>query len=261
MLGTEPADRGPLTVSGMRRSGPVLVLGFEGVTDRNAAEALRGTSLTLDAASLPVSDDPDEFYDHQLVGLAVVDAAGTVLGTVTEVMHPPAAPVLAVRPAGRLARNWCRSCRRSCRPSTWRPAAWWSIHRTECSLEGLRYSMQISVITIFPGYLEPLRESLLGRAIADEVIELAVHDLRDWTTDRHRTVDDSPYGGGPGMVMKPDVWGRAMDEVATPLEPRPPTLVVPTPAGRAFTQRRRRSWPRPSIWSSPAAGTRASTSG
>ena len=97
VLGTEPADRGPLTVSGMRRSGAVLVLGFEGVTDRDAAESLRGTSLTLDAASLPIPDDPDEFYDHQLVGLTVVDATGAELGTVTEVLHPPAAPVLAVR--------------------------------------------------------------------------------------------------------------------------------------------------------------------
>jgi len=92
--------------------------------------------------------------------------------------------------------------------------------------------MRISVITIFPGYLEPLRESLLGKAIADDVIQLAVHDLRDWTTDRHRTVDDSPYGGGPGMVMKADVWGRALDSVAVDR----PTLIVPTPAGKQFTQ-------------------------
>lgn len=96
----------------------------------------------------------------------------------------------------------------------------------------------ISVITIFPGYLDPLRESLLGRAIADGVVELAVHDLRDWTTDRHRTVDDAPYGGGPGMVMKPDVWGRALDAVCG--DPAGgdgrPTLVVPTPAGRRFDQ-------------------------
>jgi tRNA (guanine37-N1)-methyltransferase len=92
--------------------------------------------------------------------------------------------------------------------------------------------MHISVITIFPGYLDPLRESLLGKAIADGVIELGVHDLRDWTTDRHRTVDDSPYGGGPGMVMKPDVWGRALDDIAG----QEPTLIVPTPAGKPFTQ-------------------------
>lgn len=95
--------------------------------------------------------------------------------------------------------------------------------------------MQISVITIFPGYLEPLRESLLGRAIADDVLRLAVHDLRDWAPDRHRTVDDAPYGGGPGMVMKPDVWGRALDSVAATDAGRP-VLIVPTPAGRRFTQ-------------------------
>jgi tRNA (guanine37-N1)-methyltransferase len=92
--------------------------------------------------------------------------------------------------------------------------------------------VRLSVITIFPGYLDPLRESLLGKAIADGVIELAVHDLRGWATDRHRTVDDSPYGGGPGMVMKPDVWGRALDAIAVDQ----PTLVVPTPAGKKFTQ-------------------------
>ncbi len=101
--------------------------------------------------------------------------------------------------------------------------------------------MRISVITIFPGYLDPLRESLLGKAIADDVIQLAVHDLRDWTTDRHRTVDDSPYGGGPGMVMKPDVWGRALDSVAAiddtaTEDAAAPTLIVPTPAGKRFTQ-------------------------
>lgn len=92
--------------------------------------------------------------------------------------------------------------------------------------------MRLDVITIFPAYLAPLRESLLGKAIADGRVELAVHDLRDWATDRHRTVDDAPYGGGPGMVMKPDVWGRALDAVARPSS----TLVVPTPAGRRFTQ-------------------------
>jgi 16S rRNA processing protein RimM len=101
VLGTDPISRGPLTVVSMRRSGPVLVLGFDGVADRNAAEALRGTSLTLDASLLPVPDDPEEFYDHQLVGLTVVDQSGMVLGTVAEVWHPPAAPVLAVnRPDG-----------------------------------------------------------------------------------------------------------------------------------------------------------------
>ncbi len=93
--------------------------------------------------------------------------------------------------------------------------------------------MRIDVLTIFPGYLDPVRESLLGKAIADDVVQLRVHDLRGWATDRHRTVDDSPYGGGPGMVMRADVWGTALDAVCTPES----TLLVPTPAGRLFDQR------------------------
>ncbi len=96
VLRTDPVARGPLTVASMRRSGPVLVIGFEGVSDRDAAESWRGTMLTLDAATLPVPDDPDEFYDHQLIGLLVLDRSGTELGRVVDVWHPPAAPVLVV---------------------------------------------------------------------------------------------------------------------------------------------------------------------
>ena len=92
--------------------------------------------------------------------------------------------------------------------------------------------MHIDVVTIFPEYLVPLRAALLGKAIDKGLLSLSVHDLRDWTHDVHRAVDDSPYGGGPGMVMKPDVWGEALDELASD----DTLLVVPTPAGRPFTQ-------------------------
>lgn len=94
--------------------------------------------------------------------------------------------------------------------------------------------MRIDIITIFPGYLAPLREALLGKAIGRGLIELYVHDLREYTHDVHRAVDDAPYGGGPGMVMKPQVWGEALDAVCGAGDR--PTLVVPTPAGRPFTQ-------------------------
>ncbi|KAA2260734.1 tRNA (guanosine(37)-N1)-methyltransferase TrmD [Solihabitans fulvus] len=94
--------------------------------------------------------------------------------------------------------------------------------------------MRIDVLTIFPEYLAPMRAALLGRAIDRGLLSLDVHDLRNWTHDVHRAVDDSPYGGGPGMVMKPDVWGPALDEVCAG-DPTP-RLVVPTPAGRPFTQ-------------------------
>jgi tRNA (guanine37-N1)-methyltransferase len=100
--------------------------------------------------------------------------------------------------------------------------------------------MRLDVITIFPEYLAPLRTALLGKAIERGLLTLDVHDLRDWTHDVHRAVDDSPYGGGPGMVMKPSVWGEALDQVCAG-DP-PPRLVVPTPAGRPFTQRLARDY-------------------
>jgi len=94
--------------------------------------------------------------------------------------------------------------------------------------------VRIDVVTIFPGYVAPAREALLGRAIERGLLSFATHDLRDWTHDVHRGVDDAPYGGGPGMVMRPQVWGDALDAVCA--GERPPRLVVPTPAGRPFTQ-------------------------
>lgn len=92
--------------------------------------------------------------------------------------------------------------------------------------------MRVDVVSIFPDYLAPLGLSLLGRAQRTGVLEVAVHDLRGWTHDRHRTVDDTPAGGGAGMVMKPEPWGEALDELA----PDGATLLVPTPAGEPLTQ-------------------------
>lgn len=99
--------------------------------------------------------------------------------------------------------------------------------------------VRIDVVTIFPGYLAPLREALLGKAIAAGLVDLAVHDLRAWTHDVHQAVDDAPYGGGPGMVMRPQVWGDALDAV---IAEGPARLVVPTPAGRRFTQATAQEW-------------------
>jgi tRNA (guanine37-N1)-methyltransferase len=95
--------------------------------------------------------------------------------------------------------------------------------------------VRVDVVTIFPDYLAPLDLSLVGRARRTGVLDLRVHDLRDWTTDRHRTVDDTPIGGGAGMVMRPDIWGEALDGLlgtGAGVE-----LLVPTPSGEPFTQR------------------------
>lgn len=97
-------------------------------------------------------------------------------------------------------------------------------------------TLRIDVVTIFPDYLAPLQLSLIGRAQREGLLEVRVHDLREWTHDRHRTVDDTPYGGGAGMVMRPEPWGEALDEVCGSLPGRTPHLVVPGPGGDLFTQ-------------------------
>ncbi|WP_295807292.1 tRNA (guanosine(37)-N1)-methyltransferase TrmD [uncultured Corynebacterium sp.] len=135
--------------------------------------------------------------------------------------------------------------------------------------------MRIDVVTIFPEYLDPLRHALLGKAIEQGTLAVGVHDLRQWATDVHKSVDDSPYGGGPGMVMKPEVWGPALDDVssgtasasdlasalphlskprhddihgvesrvyAKPSAEEKPLLIVPTPAGEPFRQEDAQAW-------------------
>ncbi|RJL21789.1 tRNA (guanosine(37)-N1)-methyltransferase TrmD [Bailinhaonella thermotolerans] len=110
--------------------------------------------------------------------------------------------------------------------------------------------MRIDIVSIFPEYFSPLDVSLIGKARARGILDIRLHQLRDWTHDVHRTVDDTPYGGGPGMVMKPEPWGEALDAIAGDVRrldaepgevPGPgaetvPTLIVPTPSGRPFTQ-------------------------
>lgn len=113
--------------------------------------------------------------------------------------------------------------------------------------------MRVDIVTIFPEFFQVLDVSLLGKARQDGIIDVRVHDLRDATTDRHRTVDDTPYGGGAGMVMKPEPWGQTIDAIlddaardrgaselavaddAEDADARP-LVVFPSPAGTVFTQ-------------------------
>lgn len=102
--------------------------------------------------------------------------------------------------------------------------------------------MRVDVVTIFPDYFAPLTLSLLGKATAAGLIDIRIHDLRAFTHDRHHTVDDTPYGGGPGMVMSPLPWGEALDSIAASDPGTRPILVVPTPSGSVFTQRAAHAW-------------------
>lgn len=134
--------------------------------------------------------------------------------------------------------------------------------------------MRLDVITIFPEYLDPLRHALLGKAIETGRLSVGVHNLRQWATGVHKSVDDTPFGGGPGMVMKPAVWGPAIDDVvagtgpaagaedletslahrgvqqggvskisdANPATVDDPLIIVPTPAGVPFTQEMAAEW-------------------
>jgi len=96
--------------------------------------------------------------------------------------------------------------------------------------------MRIDIITIFPGYFEPLGMSLIGKAAVRGDIRVYLHNLRNWSHDVHHSVDDTPYGGGPGMVMKAGPWGEALDAVAAADPGVAPRMVVPTPSGALFTQ-------------------------
>jgi tRNA (guanine37-N1)-methyltransferase len=96
--------------------------------------------------------------------------------------------------------------------------------------------VRIDIVTIFPEFFGVLDISLLGRARQSGLIELGVHDLRSFTHDRHRTVDDTPYGGGAGMVMRPEPWGEALDTILESAGDADPLVVFPSPAGEVFTQ-------------------------
>ena len=97
--------------------------------------------------------------------------------------------------------------------------------------------LRIDLVSVFPEFFDVLDLSLVGKARRRDVVDIRTHNLRDWTSDVHRTVDDTPIGGGAGMVMKPDVWGRALDDLIGPSAPETITLAIPTPSGRPLTQR------------------------
>ena len=101
--------------------------------------------------------------------------------------------------------------------------------------------MRLDIVTIFPDYFAPLRLSLVGKAISAGLVDVAVHDLRDWTHDVHRSVDDTPFGGGAGMVMKPQPWGECLDDLLAG-DQAGTRLILPSPSGVPFSQDLASEW-------------------
>ena len=183
----------------------------DGIIDRNAAEALRGAELFVPRCALPELG-PDEFYYSDLEGMDALRADGSHLGVVRSVDNFGAGDLIEVvaDDGRRLSLPFAVNA-----PTPW----------------------TASVLTLFPEMFPgPLGHSLAGRALQEGRWRLEAINLRDFATDRHRTVDDVPFGGGAGMVMRPDVVARAIDAARASGAARPAVLL--TPRGHRLTQRR-----------------------
>ena len=228
---------------------------------------MRGTELVVEEDS---SDEDDAWYPHELAGLRAEHVDGRVLGEIIGLEHLPAHDMLVLRePDGArtlipFVKVIVPGGRRRRRPRGPRPARWSARlrrrqpGRLRGDRRGRRLTVRIDVVSIFPEYLAPLDLSLVGKARTSGLLDLRVHDLRDWTTDRHRTVDDTPFGGGAGMVMRPDVWGTALDEL---LDDDAPPAGADAVGGAVHAAHRRGAGRRAATWCSPAVGTRGSTPG
>ena len=166
VLTTDPAERGPLTVAGSRDHSGKLVVHFDGVDDRNAVEAMRGTVLLMPAAARPVIEDPDEFYDTDLIGLSVRTVGGLALGPVTDVLHSPAGSLLAIDVAGRevllpFRLEFVPGRRPGRRDRRGRPAGRAARPVTGCWVRRHRPDASTSSRS-FPDYLAPLRRIAAG---------------------------------------------------------------------------------------------------
>lgn len=238
---------------------------LRGVTDRDAAEALAGCELLARPDDLPALP-AGEFYAFQLVGCTVYETDGTRVGKVRSVLEGSGQDLLAIEdgageerwvpavepllrrvdvsgrrividaPPGLLDRGPSdRPSDRNGEPATRGRAVQEQGGERERTGES---ALRIDVITIFPELFEPfLRESMVGIAVREGLAAVAVHDLREFTEDRHQVVDDAPYGGGPGMVMKPEPLVRAIEAVAGPKGPARESLVVlMSPQGERLDQ-------------------------
>ena len=220
----------------------VVIARLKGVADRNAAELLNGVSLFLDRSRLPQTDDEDDFYHADLLGLEARLEDGTVIGTVTAIPNFGAGDLIEIRDQ-RSGDTYLYPFTKAVVPGHPYRAGLPDHHCPDRDRMGrgrrARLSFSAQIITLFPDLFPgPLGASVLGRGLADGLWSLKATHLRDFATDRHRTVDDTPSGGGAGMVLKPDILASAIDTVAPPGDLRPRILM--SPRGKPLTQARAR---------------------
>lgn len=224
---------------------------FAEVADRTAAESIVRAILWIDAATVEQSVEDNAWYDHQLVGLEV-RREGELLGTVSEVQHFPAQDLLAVKTAnGTVLVPFVESIV----PSVDLDAGVVSVTPPAGLFEELQKPIPLcparkssfscaSISSASPRLLRHARASArcFGKAKDRGLLDLRVHDLRDAARDKHRTVNNTPAGGGAGMVMKPEPWGEMLDGIlaesgADAKGAGEPLIIFPSPAGEVFTER------------------------
>ena len=250
----EAEDGRVFEITSLRPAKDHFVATLAGIGDRKAAERLANIKLYVPRDRLPEPEQADEFYHADLIGLAVVDRAGEKLGTVIAIHNFGAGDLIEVRPdaggntelvpfdethvpavdiaAGRIVVALLEAGSETPSPLRGRPTRSSPLKGEEqASLAMWRASILTILPEVFPG---PLGASLAGKAMAAGAWSLDVVDIRAFATDKHRTVDDTPAGGGPGMVMKADVLGRAIDTTATDDRPR----LLLSPRGVPLTQAR-----------------------
>jgi tRNA (guanine37-N1)-methyltransferase len=242
-LGAGPDDAAAeireVEASGRGRPGEVR-LRLRGIADRSAAESLRGRLVLADAAQLPKLP-PGEYYWYELIGCRVQDVGGHALGTIREIWETGAHDVLVVEGDDGARRLL---------PATHELFEEVDTAGRRVVVSGIpglyeaadagrsAKALRIDVITIFPDLFGPfLEQATVGIARRQAAVEIELHDLRSWTRDRHRSVDDAPYGGGPGMVMKPEPLVEAIESlVGAKAAGREAWVVLLSPQGRRLSQ-------------------------
>ena len=231
-----------IEIESARATTNVLVARLKGIKDRTAAEKLNGVELYIDRDKLPPAEDDDDFYHADLIGLEARLSDGSVVGKVTAIPNFGASDLLEVRDE-RTGDTYLYPFTKAVVPDSagrrglprHRDA-----RRRRAGRGRARLSFDADVITLFPELFPgPLGASVIGRGAAEGLWSLQLTQLRDHATDKHRSVDDTPAGGGAGMVLKPDVLAAAIDSVSHQNDPRPRLLM--SPRGTPLTQARARA--------------------